>query len=116
MANAVTLQDWQTICGESNGEVWLQNSEWYVDVSGHNKVIVRYDIMKATNVALHLQTAKVSEKKYWRDTKTLTGADSAILTRDAGLTSEFLENFLRWRVASSNTNWQITFRIQLFLK
>ena len=110
------LQDWVTLCGEGASDLAMQNPEFVADVSKATKVVVRYDVLKASNVGLYLQTAKVPDKKYWRDVKTLTGANSVVLTRDAGLTTEFIENFLRWRTLSTASPWQVTFRIQIFLK
>ncbi len=116
MAKARTLQDWQTVCGSDNGAIALQNSEFYADVSKAAKVVARVDVMKLTNANLYVETAKVPGKKYWKTTETVSSSSTYVLTRDAGLTTGFLENLLRWRILSTNTNWQVTFRIQLFLK
>jgi hypothetical protein len=116
MAKAVTLQEWQTLCGDAGSLTLLQNHEYYADVSGAAKVVARVDIAKLTNVELFLETAKVAEKKYWRTTEQPGASATYILTRDQGQTTGFLENLLRWRVTSTGVNWQITFRVQLFLK
>ena len=115
---AVTLQDALTMFGPNNTDMAVQNEEFFTDVSGHDKVVVRYTILNADTVTLYLQTSQVKDKRYWRDTKswTVEGTGSVVLTRDAGLTSEFLENFLRWRIAASDTTWKLSFRLQLFLK
>ena len=115
---AVTLQDVLTMSGPNNTDMAVQNEEFFVDVSGHDKVVVHYSILNADTVTLYLETAQVKDKKYWRTTKSWAaeGTGSVVLTRDAGLTSEFLENFLRWRIAASDTTWKLTFRLQLFLK
>jgi len=110
------LQDWTTECGESATDVVIQNLEFVADVSRAAKVVARFDVLDCTNANLHLQTAKVPDKKYWRNSKTLTGRDSVVLTRDAGLTSDFMENFLRWSIVATGGSWKVTFRIQLFLK
>jgi hypothetical protein len=109
------LQDWLTLMG-MNGDQLVQNQAFNMNVSGAGKVVVRWQVMKASNVSLYLQTSKVLEKKHWRDTKTLTSSGSVVLTREAGLTSEFLEDFLRWRVSGTADNWQLTFRIRAYVR
>jgi len=107
------LQDWLTLMGAAAGSLG-QNQQYYVNVSRCRKVVVTYTVLKAVNADLYLQTSQVAEKKHWRDTETLTGTGSLVLTRDAGLTSKFVENFLRWRVAGTAANWQLTFRIKVY--
>lgn len=116
MEHAVTSPDWQTYCGGSADDTYSQNPEFVVKAPGHSKVVVNWEILKATNVDIYLQTAKVQEKKYWRDTKTLTGSGSTVLTRDLGQTTDFLEDYLRFRLAANGASWQATLRIQYFLK
>lgn len=114
----VTLQDYLTLFGPDSGQTVVQNQEFFAKVSGRQKVVVQCDILDADYVTLCLETAQVEEKRYWRTTKSWSavGTYNVVLTRDAGLTSEFLENFLRWRIASTNANWKVSFRLQLFLK
>jgi len=107
------LQDVITLFGDAAGGL-AQNQPYYVNVSRANKVVVAYKVLKAVNAELYLQTSKVADKRHWRDTKTLTGSGSMVLTREAGLTEEFLENFLRWRVAGTDVDWQITFSIRVY--
>jgi len=116
MEHAITSPDIQTYCGAGASDTYNQNPEFVVDATGHSKVVVNWEIFKETNVDIYLQTAKVQEKKYWRDTKTLTGSGSTVLTRDLGQTTGFLENFLRFRLAANGASWQATLRIQYFLK
>ena len=115
---AVVGQDWTTLFGTSATDMKRQNQEFVVDVSRHNKVVVNYHILNADTVTLYLETAQVKDKMYWRTTKSWNGVGdgSVVLTRDAGLTSEFLENFLRWRIAATSADYKITFSLDYFLK
>jgi hypothetical protein len=117
-AEAKTLQQVVTLFGPNATDELVQNPEFYAEVAKYSKVVVKYQVLNLDDASLYIQTAKVKDKKYWRSTKTISavGDDSVILTRDAGLTSEYLENWLRWRVAASGANWRVTFSIQLFCK
>jgi len=109
------LQDWVTLMGEDGDEL-AQHTPFCINVTNANKVVVRWDIRKAEGADLYLQTSKILEKKHWRDTKTLTLSDSVVLTREVGVTTEFIENFLRWRVAGTASGWQLTFRIRVYAR
>jgi hypothetical protein len=115
---SVTLQKLVTLFGPNATDEVAQRIEFSVDVSKFRKAVVKFQVINLDNVDLYLQTVRVKEKKYWRNTKTVSavGTPTVVLTRDAGLTSEFMENFLRWRLAANGANWRITFRVQLFLK
>jgi len=115
---AVVGQDYTTLFGTSATDMKRQNHEFVTDVSAHNKVVVNYNILNADDITLYLETAQVKDKMYWRTTQSwnAVGSGSIVLTRDAGLTSEFLENFLRWRLAATGANYQITFSLDYFLK
>ncbi len=118
---AVILQDWQTITREASPSTFVpaivQHLERVASMAGAKTVEVQVQVLRLTSgVTLHLETSPSAERVTWRSSCSFTGPGTVckVLQREIGRTADFLEDFLRWRIAyTGGTDWQACFRIML---
>jgi hypothetical protein len=113
------LQDWVTIRKESAPSTFVpvvvQHAQRVMSAAGYNTVEVQVSVLSITSgVTLSLETTSDERLRTWRATRSLTSAaqTTTMLRRELGRTTDFLEDFLRWRISyTGGTDWQVCFRI-----
>jgi hypothetical protein len=120
LGEAIVLQDWQTIRREglaTFSPVFAQHPDRYAGLEGAKTVEVLVQVTHLTSgITLALETSPAADKLTWRTSSafTLTGSHCRVLQRESGRTTDFLEDFLRWRISYSGSgDWQACFRIVL---
>jgi len=121
LGEAIVLQDWQTITKESTPTTFeptiVQHLERVASLVGVKTVEVQVQVPHLTSgVTIFLETSPAADRLTWRTSCSFaaTGTVSKVLHREIGRTSDFLEDFLRWRIGyTGGTDWQACFRIVL---
>lgn len=115
----IVLQDCVTIRNEASAAQMLiaQSVEKAVDVSSYKVVeVLVQGLFMTSGPTLRLETSPERDRTTWRQTLeyNVAGAATTFLRRELGLSTGFLENFLRWRINyTAGSAWQVCFRIVL---
>ena len=117
----ILAQDWQTIRSKYTSTflpVIAQHRERAVVLAGVKVAEVHVDIISGhTQVSLALDASPDLQRQTWNQSRAITWAGTAIhqtymIRREIGRTTDFLEDYLRWRILSTATvDWSMTFRI-----
>lgn len=115
MPEQLVLKEWGEIRGAATIDEILQPLGSRLNVSQFAEVLVRFDFMKVDNATIAVDTGKNLEDVGWKETATPpTGGGSVVLRREIGRTTEFLDNFLRWRLTRVAANpFSATFRVEV---
>jgi len=120
LGEAIVLQDWQTITREGSATfspTIVQHLARVASFVGVKTVEVQVQVPHLTSgITLTLETSPAADKLTWRTSSsiTATGTYCKVLQREIGRTADFLEDYLRWRIAySGSSDWQACFRIVL---
>ena len=115
MAEHLVLKEWGEIKGDAGLDSVIQPEGSRLDLSKYSEVLVRFDYMKLNNARIVVDTGSVRESVGWKETAVApSGGGSVILRRDIGRTSDFLDNFIRWRLdQTAAAAFYGTFRIEV---
>ena len=114
MSEGMVYQRWVTLSGDNSSDYIIQEFSRWLDTSGYRRLIVSARVETKTNATLTLETAD-AEVGPWTTGTTINATGVTYLEADSGAAAP-LERFVRWKVAASNTNWEICFWIAVELK
>ena len=103
-----------TVSGDANADtVYMDYMKWF-DTRGFRRLIVSAEVFTRTNCTLTLETADC-ECGPWSTALTINATGVSYLQAEENATNK-LERFVRWKIVSTNTNWEICFWIGAELK
>lgn len=120
------LQDWTTIRGQSGGtgnpgQNIAQGERGWIDLSPFQDLFAWVDVREVTGtVSLFLETAPTEDENFFVSMTgvgvaaigTLTAAIAPTIIKLPMLTAAIpLSRYLRWRLSTASTPWDVTMRI-----
>lgn len=108
------FQPHMTISGDANGDAAYMDYIKWLDTRGFRRLIASAEVFTRTNCTLTLETADC-EFGPWTTAATLNATGVTYIQAEENATNK-LERFVRWKVVSTNTNWEICFWIGAELK
>jgi len=103
-----------TVSGDANGDtVYMDYMNWF-DTRGFRRLVVSAEVFARTNCTLTLETADC-EFGPWTTALTINATGVSYLQAEENATNK-LERFVRWKIVSTNTSWEIWFWIGAELK
>lgn len=117
-AGFLELSPWTTLEGLNNQYIIQPYRDWG-ECATFNDVYVVIHVAQVSQADIHIQTSLVDDNEYFQDMVQYgfasgVGVFTTIVRKTAA--SVPLQNFVRWRIGGTTTNWKATFRVLLLFK
>lgn len=114
MAGKTFYQRWATVSGDGSSDEIIQDSAYWLDSSGFKRLVLSAQVLTRTNATLTIETADAKVGP-WTTAATVNATGVTYIQAEENATNK-LERYVRWKVAATNTNWELCFWAAVELK
>lgn len=108
------FQKWLTASGDGASDEMLMDHAKWLDAHGFKRLVLDAQVMTRTNCTLTIQTAD-AQCGPWTTAATVNATGVVYIQAEESATNK-LQRYVRWKVAATNTNWEICFWVAVELK
>jgi hypothetical protein len=108
------FQKWLTASGDGASDEMLMDHAKWLDAHGFKRLVLDAQVMTRTNATLTIQTAD-AQCGPWTTAATVNATGVVYIQAEESATNK-LQRYVRWKVAATNTSWEICFWLAVELK